>query len=62
MIQLIPLGPNKGQGSLTLPYLGQTMVPAFMVKTIKAQKLFVEDLFYGRFKGEEKIQPVPIPA
>ena len=36
---------------MTMPYLGTVQLPGFMVKSAKAQKLLVEDLFLGRFKG-----------
>lgn len=60
--KFITLGPNKGQGTLTLPYLGQTMVPVFLIKMVKAQKLFIDDLFSGLFQGARKIELPPIPA
>jgi len=40
---------------------GDVFLPVFMVKAVKAQKLFVDDIFYGRFKGQ-KLTPPPIPA
>jgi len=33
-----------------------------MVKSVKGQKLFTDQLFYGRFKGAEKFEGHPIPA
>ncbi|WWC58396.1 uncharacterized protein I303_100936 [Kwoniella dejecticola CBS 10117] len=52
---MIPLGPEKGAGTLTFPVVGTWQVPGAMVKGAKGSKLFVEDLFYGRFKGAKKV-------
>ncbi|WVR05724.1 hypothetical protein IAU60_002748 [Kwoniella sp. DSM 27419] len=51
----IPLGPERGAGSLTLPLVGTWQVPQGMVKGAKGGKLFVEDTFYGRYKGQTKV-------
>jgi hypothetical protein len=47
---MIPLGPNTGAGYVTLPLLGDTMFPQFMVKKAKAEGLFV-DQYLAMFKG-----------
>ncbi|WWC66586.1 uncharacterized protein I206_100489 [Kwoniella pini CBS 10737] len=52
---MIPLGPEKGAGTLTFPVVGTWQVPGAMVKAAKGGKLLVEDLFYGRFKGSKKV-------
>ncbi|WVQ97105.1 hypothetical protein IAU59_004215 [Kwoniella sp. CBS 9459] len=52
---MIPLGPERGAGQLTLPLVGTWQAPQAMVKNAKGAKLFVEDLFYGRFKGAKKV-------
>ncbi|WVF70729.1 hypothetical protein IAT40_005522 [Kwoniella sp. CBS 6097] len=51
----IPLGPERGAGTLTFPVVGTWQVPQAVVKGAKGGKLFVEDLFYGRFKGAKKV-------
>ncbi|WWD18058.1 hypothetical protein CI109_102505 [Kwoniella shandongensis] len=50
----IPLGPDRGAGSLTVPYTGTWQMPEIMVKTAKSKNLFVDDLFLSRFKGPKK--------
>ncbi|WWC86048.1 uncharacterized protein L201_000919 [Kwoniella dendrophila CBS 6074] len=52
---IIPMGAEKGAGTLTFPLVGTWQVPGAMVKAAKGSKLLVEDLFYGRFKGENKV-------
>ena len=61
MPQIIPLGPTSGSGFVTVPLLGDTLFPKFVVKMAKAQNLFV-DMFFDRFKGSEKITAPPISA
>lgn len=53
---MIPLGPNHGAGYATMPLLGDTFFPEFMIKQVKAGKLFVDDLFEGRFKGSVSVK------
>jgi hypothetical protein len=43
-----------------LPLLGVVSAPSFLVSAGKGKKLFVEDGFYGRYKGSKK--PVAPPV
>ena len=52
--QFIPLGTTGGAGTLEVPLFGVISAPQFMVKAAKGKKLFVEDMFYGRFKGSKR--------
>ncbi|KAK8865785.1 hypothetical protein IAR55_000932 [Kwoniella newhampshirensis] len=53
---IIPLGPDRGSGTMTLPVLGTWQAPQAMVKAIKAKGLFVDEAFLPRFKGAKKVK------
>lgn len=53
---------HPGSGTLQFPLIGTVTTPRFMVKSVKGQKLFTDQLVYGRFKGAEKFEGHPIPA
>lgn len=53
--QVIPLGPEKGAGYITLPLVGDMSLPGFAIKGAKAEKLFVDQYFADRFKGTVKV-------
>jgi hypothetical protein len=53
--QMIPLGPNGGAGSITMPVVGTVLAPAAIVKKGKAQNLLVQEYFVSRFKGARKV-------
>ncbi|ORX34225.1 hypothetical protein BD324DRAFT_637171 [Kockovaella imperatae] len=57
----IPLGKSAGAGTLDLPIFGTWLVPQFMVKSLKAQKLMVEEMFMPRFKLGSQKPTVPAP-
>ena len=50
--KMVPLGPAKGAGSITLPYLGTFVVGAGMVSSAKGKTLLT-NLFYDVFKGPD---------
>lgn len=52
---MIPLGPARGAGYVTLPFLGDTFFPEFMIKKVKAEKLFADQFYANRFKGTVKV-------
>ncbi|WVW82068.1 hypothetical protein I302_104073 [Kwoniella bestiolae CBS 10118] len=52
---MIPLGPEKGSGTLTFPVAGTWQVPGGMVRAAKGGNLLLSQLFYPRFKGEKKV-------
>ncbi|KAK8865761.1 hypothetical protein IAR55_000908 [Kwoniella newhampshirensis] len=51
---VIPMGPDRGAGTMTLPYLGTWHLPEFMVRLMKSKNLFVDEFFLSRFKGTKK--------
>ncbi|ORY20957.1 hypothetical protein BCR39DRAFT_502344 [Naematelia encephala] len=59
---IVTLGTKVGVGLLTLPLLGDTVMPWAMLKNMKGPALLVDDLFITRFKGSEKVTAAPIPA
>ena len=59
---MIPLGSQHGAGTVDLPFFGEVLLPLFMVKMAKGQKLMVDDSFAGRFRGPQKPTLPGVPA
>lgn len=53
--QVIPLGPQRGAGYMTAPFVGDITLPEFGVKKAKAEKLFADQFYADRFKGSVKV-------
>lgn len=55
----VPIGSQgKGYAAMVVPVFGVLGMPSFVLKTGKAMKLLLPELFYSTFKGPEQLPAI----